>query len=51
LKGLGTPEASVARLFGTFNTAAPAFAEQAQALRVSVAVSDLRRSAPEEPRS
>jgi coenzyme F420-reducing hydrogenase gamma subunit len=51
LKGLGTPESSVARLFGTFNTAAPAFAEQAQALRVSVAVPDIPRSAPEEPRS
>jgi hypothetical protein len=41
----------VARLFGTFNTAAPGFAEQAQALRVNVAVSDVRRRTLEEPRS
>jgi coenzyme F420-reducing hydrogenase gamma subunit len=51
LKGLGTSESAVARLFGTFNTAAPGFAEQAQALRVNVAVSDTRHRTPEESRS
>jgi len=40
----------VARLFGTFNTAAPGFAEQAQAVRVNVAIADTRHRTPEEPR-
>jgi coenzyme F420-reducing hydrogenase gamma subunit len=36
LKGHGTSETTLAHLFGTFNTAAPGFVEQAQAQRVQV---------------
>jgi sulfhydrogenase subunit delta len=37
LTSLGTSGAAIARLFGTFNTAAPDFAEQAQPLKAPVA--------------
>jgi coenzyme F420-reducing hydrogenase gamma subunit len=50
LKGLGTSDAAVARLFGTFNTAAPGFVEQAQALHANVASPHARPSTHEESR-
>jgi sulfhydrogenase subunit delta len=46
---LGTSDAAVARLFGTFNVAAPGFMEQAQALHGSVASPHVRSSTHEEP--
>jgi sulfhydrogenase subunit delta len=49
LKGLGTPEATVARLFGTFNTAAPGFVEQAQFHNVPEAIPKKRPRDGEEP--
>lgn len=49
LKVLGTPDATVARLFGTFNTAAPGFIEQARALKVPVANLETRIRDQAEP--
>jgi coenzyme F420-reducing hydrogenase gamma subunit len=50
LKGLGTPDATVAHLFGTFNTAASGFVEQAQSLPVAVASPEIRPRERTEPR-
>ena len=51
LKELGTPKDSVARLFGTFNTAAPGFAEQAGVLKVNAEITETRHRPDEEPRT
>jgi hypothetical protein len=50
LQGLGASDVSVARLFGTFNTAAPGFVEQAQGRRIRVASPAIRSHANEESR-
>jgi coenzyme F420-reducing hydrogenase gamma subunit len=50
LHGLGASDVTVARLFGTFNTAAPGFVAQAQGARVPVASPALRSHADEETR-
>ena len=49
LEDLGASKLSVARLFGTYNTAAPGFVEQAQGQRVTVASPSIR-SREEPPR-
>jgi coenzyme F420-reducing hydrogenase gamma subunit len=50
LRDLGTSPRNIAHLFGTFNTAAPGFAEQARAGGVPIASPEIRTRDREEPR-